>query len=79
MHTAPLAPLPLSFGELLIDPFSPRIAQFLQAPAANGTALMVIPVPNNPALNGVTIYTQAFAWRPGELGLCNAVDLVLGN
>ena len=69
-------PLNLAGGQLLVKPNSSWIFNLSQA--TSGLDVYTIPVPNDPALIGATIFTQALIFG-GGYELCNATDLVLGN
>jgi len=77
-----LDPLNLTLGggqTLLVniaDPTGDLLAQSLKP---GPTALFVLPVPKNPALVGLTIYTQAIhLGGVTPFALSNAQDLVIG-
>jgi hypothetical protein len=67
---------PLSFGELLVDVGSTNVLALLGVPLA-GLATVVQIVPNDMALAGYLVSTQAVIFG-GGLELCNAYDLTLG-
>jgi len=69
----------LPAGEVLVrTPALGGVVLFKVAVApVGGSAHFSLPIPNNPALVGLQVYTQAVVLG-GPLELCNAVDLVLG-
>ncbi|MEO0650427.1 MAG: VCBS repeat-containing protein [Planctomycetota bacterium] len=70
--------LPLLGGTLLISPAPP--AQSFTVAAAGGVANFVAPVPNNPALAGVSLFFQAFEVdlaQPNGLAFSNGVEAVI--
>ena len=46
-------------------------------PSSGGVDSFTIPLPNNLALRGLPVFTQAVI-QGGEIELTNAIDLVLG-
>lgn len=73
----PGSPNPLGQGELLVG-----LAPFPLIDASTGSH--TIPIPNDPTLNGVLLYSQGFRTAFGALGsvtfdALNAYDLVLGT
>jgi plastocyanin len=74
-YEGPLPPIPLSFGELLVDITTPNLLA-LSAAGPNTLRSFSVVVPNDIDLNGFPVYTQGLAFGP--LKLTNAVDLVLG-
>ena len=72
----PSSPIPSPYGEILVDLTSGRVFQDIATPQA-GTSSHSIAIPNDPALIGVAIYTQAVQLG-GPVTLTNAVDLLLG-
>jgi len=68
----------LPFGELLIDPTSPRYG--LSVKASSGTTdAHVFAIPSDVALLGLSAASQALVIEPGGAVLCNAIDLTLGR
>ena len=76
VYLDPRAPLPTPRGEILIDLASPRIVGVTAVPDPAGVARFSLPIPNDLALEGFALATQAGIF--GSIELCNAVDLVLG-
>lgn len=76
-YASGLAPLGSTFGEVLVDPTSPLLLVHL-APVTVGSAQHSIAVPAEPSLLGFQLFTQV-ALFGGGVGLCNALDLRLGN
>ena len=75
-YSQPSAPMLFPFGEILVDTASGRLGTVL-APAVAGTATFPLPLPTDYSLGGLTIASQAVVFG-GGVGLCNAIDLVLG-
>ncbi len=74
----PGAVLPTAFGELLLNPLANPVVQVFLAPVGSTTTIQVA-IPSDPALFGVTVYTQGLAGGPGLVELANAIDLFLGS
>lgn len=76
----PLAGVPTSIGELLID-LSSAIYFITVAPLISGVADHSAPVPNDSALIGILVSTQAYVGQVtvGTFKLTNALDLVVGT
>jgi len=75
-HAASDAGTFLPQGELLVDLASPRL--FLStAPSALGLSTHSNPIPDLPALVGLTAYTQALVFAPGPALLTNGIELLL--
>jgi len=67
----------LPFGELLVDLSSTRYLVSVTS-SAGIVDDHVLAIPAHPALIGVSLATQALIVGPAGLGLCNAIDLVIG-
>lgn len=75
-QSAPTPGTVFGFGELLIDLGSAMVFQSVAAPLA-GIATHSAPIPNDIALLGLVVYTQAVVLGSGSV-LCNAIDLTIG-
>ena len=74
-YAGPLAGAPTGFGELLVDPRSPRL--FVSLAPANGVTRHATLIAPDAALAGIGVALQG-AILGGHAELCNAVDVVLG-
>lgn len=75
-HASADSGLFLPQGELLVDLASPRYFLSIAASSA-GLATHSNPLPNIPALVGLTVHTQALIFAPGPVLLTNGVTLLL--
>ena len=69
--------VPLAFGELLVDLGSEPLITNPLAPAGNGVASHLLPVPNDSSLQGLEVFTQGVIFGPGTVVLTNAIDIVV--
>ncbi len=77
-YSAPLGGVPTPIGELLIDISSSWMITHI-AGGSSGISYHSIPIPNDPALAGVTAYTQGFLNNVGGGAmLTNALDATMG-
>ena len=74
------ANVPMAGGfELLVD-LGPTATTFSLPPITGSPATFSFPIPNEPALSGVQLFTQAgYAGGAGPLGFSNAQDLTFGK
>ena len=73
----PSSPIQTPFGELLVDPTSPRVLLHSAIPSG-GFSTHAFPIPADPALIGETLTVQGARFGAG-IGLsANALDLLLG-
>lgn len=70
--------LPFGSSTVLVDLASPFVFSLPVRTMAAGTAVWNLPIPNQPAMAGAAFTTQG-ALLGMDLGLTNAVDLVIGN
>jgi len=75
-HRAPSPGTRTPWGELLVDPRSPRVF-FSAAPSVGGRAQHSCPIPNEPALIGRVVYTQGLILGRTPLALTNGIELRL--
>lgn len=76
-YLAPTPPILLSFGELLVLTTLPVVWSSTEV-AIPGQTTHNLPVPPDPYLGGITLYSQAVVVGASNVGLCNALDLTLG-
>jgi lysyl endopeptidase len=75
-YPAPSSGTYVAAGEVLFQLGAMRLLTSIQ-PVVGGTSLHSTPLPNDPALIGVSVYTQGFEIGPGVRQLTNAIELRL--
>ena len=73
---APPVPIPTAFGEILVDPFSGQVATSTAA-VVGGSSTHGVSIPLDYSLGGCFFPSQAIVFG-GGVGLCNALDVLIG-